>query len=379
MGEDTFITKLRWNLPWLVRYPFVRARALLEATAFEHKHIVITVADHFEPGWSSGGVLDHRTQMKRLDAYREMAREIGNSVSDADGTKFRHTNFYPAEQYHPDILDVLAEMQEEGLGEVEVHLHHGVDRPDTAENLERQLVEFRDTIAERHRCLSRWHAGGAPMYAFVHGNLALANSCGGKYCGVDDEMAILRDTGCYADFTLPSAPDRTQVAMINMIYEYGGDPKQAVPHAVGKRFSVNGTEPQLPLIFTGPLIFDLSRVRPRIEDGSLTAALGSGIGRLKRWASANITVEGRSDVIFIKLYCHGFFDHDQQACIGEDAKRLFGEMVEGAARTGKQTIHFASAREAFNMAVAISEGFTGDPHLYRDHHLQTIMSEGKGA
>ena len=70
---------------------------------------------------------------------------------------------------------------------------------------------------------------GDPMYAFVHGNLALANSAGGKYCGVDNEMAILRDTGCYADFTLPSAPDETQVAVINQIYEYGGDPDSGRP------------------------------------------------------------------------------------------------------------------------------------------------------
>ena len=39
------------------------------------------------------------------------------------------------------------------------------------------------------------------MYAFVHGNFALANSAGGRYCGVDEEMQILAETGCYADMT----------------------------------------------------------------------------------------------------------------------------------------------------------------------------------
>ena len=378
--ETTSVKKLITNLPWLVRYPFSRAMSLLGSTAFEHKHIIITVANHFEPGWSEGGVLDHKTQMSRLADYHKMARGIGDSVRDADGTKFGHTNFYPAEQYHPDILDVMAEMQSDGLGEVEVHLHHGVDAPDNAENLRNSLLDFRDTLAERHKCLSRWDGVGDPMYAFVHGNLALANSCDGKYCGVDNEMAVLRDTGCYADMTLPSAPDETQVTITNQLYEYTSDPNFAVPHRTGRRIEVNGKLPQLPLLFTGPLGFNWSKrisglPVPRIEDGSLTAALGSDISRFRQWSGANISVAGKPNWIFVKLYCHGFFDRDQSACIGEDAKRMFSEIVESTGKTGYSTVHFASAREAFNIAMAAVEGMSGNPHQYRDHHLLSIMDE----
>lgn len=63
-------------------------------------------------------------------------------------------------------------MQAEGLGDVEVHLHHGVEAPDTSANLRRVLVDFRDTLAERHNCLSRFEGAQMPMWAFVHGNLA---------------------------------------------------------------------------------------------------------------------------------------------------------------------------------------------------------------
>src|SRR4029450_7195951 len=106
-------------------------------------------------------------------------------------------------------------------GEVEVHLHHGVERPDTPDSLRRSLTEFRDILAQRHNCPSRLNGSGFPMYAFVHGNLALANSAGGQFCGVDSEMQILADTGCYADFTLPSAPGRTQVPRINAVSQCG--------------------------------------------------------------------------------------------------------------------------------------------------------------
>src|SRR5947209_3102848 len=116
VSDPTFANKLRWNLPWLVRYPLSRTLALLERTAFDRKHIIITVANHFEPGWSERGILDHKTQMSRLRDYHKLARQTGEAVRDADGTKFRHTNFYPAEQYHPDILEIMAEMQSEGFG-----------------------------------------------------------------------------------------------------------------------------------------------------------------------------------------------------------------------------------------------------------------------
>jgi len=46
---------------------------------------------------------------------------------------------------------MLASLQADGYGEVEVHFHHGVDRPDTAENTKRVLENFRDKLAEEHR------------------------------------------------------------------------------------------------------------------------------------------------------------------------------------------------------------------------------------
>lgn len=383
----SFLTKLSWNLPWLVRYPFSRAASFLEQTAFEKKHIIITVANHFEPGWSPNGVLDHKTQITRLKAYHKMARETGDVIRDVDGTKFRHTNFYPAEQYHPAILDLMAEMQAENLGEVEVHLHHGVNKPDTAENLRSTLVDFRDTLAEKHKCLSRIHDHETPMYAFVHGNLALANSCSGRFCGVDNEMEILRDTGCYADMTLPSAPDQSQVPVINQVYECGLPANEPKPHRRGNRVAVNGTsgkQTQLPLIFTGPLVFNWTRringlPVPRIDDGALTANQPLDAARFDRWRSANITVKGKSDWVFVKLYCHGFFDQDQSFCIGEEAKRFFGEIVEKFQKANSYKIHFATAREAFNIALAAIDGKGGDPNDHRDYRLRPIMQNNSNS
>ncbi len=380
--ETTFLAKLKWNLPWLVRYPFERASSFVGRTAFSKKHIIFTIADHFEPSWSENGLLDVDDQKRALEKYHKLARQTGEAVRDVDGTKFRHTNFYPAEQYDAELLAQMAQMQNEGLGEVEIHLHHGVDRPDTSENLRRQLEDFRDILVDEHRCLSRFEGEETARYAFVHGNLALANSCGGRFCGVDDEMQILAETGCYADMTLPSAPDQSQVAMINKVYESGGKLDQAVPHKRGKSVRVNGASPQLPLIFTGPLVFNWKRQIkgipvPRIDDGALVANQDNTLDRFRRWRNANITVKGQPDWVFIKLYCHGFFAYDQPDCIGENARRYFSEIVENGVKTDSYDVHFASAREATNMVFAAIDGKEGSPNKYRNYRLKAIMDVEK--
>lgn len=380
--EKNLLGKVRQNLPWLTKYPLDRISNLLGQTFFEKKHLIFTIANHFEPSWSEHGFLDLETQRRRLDEYYRIARRTGESLRDADGTKFRHTNFYPAEQYEKEILDTMAGMQAEDLGEVEIHLHHGIEKPDTSENLRKVLLEFRDTLAEEHQCLSRLDGAGEPKYAFVHGNLALDNSAHGKFCGVNNELEILAETGCYVDMTLPSAPDETQVPMINQIYECGLPLEHQRAHAKGKSLSVSGKKPQFPVIFAGPLMLYWGQRRsglpmPKIDDGALTSTHGMSLSRLNRWMNANITVKGRSDWVFIKLYCHGFFDHDQSYCIGEDARRLFSEIIEHGDKSGKYSVHFASAREAFNMVWAAIDGKKGNPNDFRNYRLQEIMNKSE--
>ena len=324
--------------------------------------------------------MDWSTQLARLDDWMRQARAIGRAVRDCDGTPFRHTYFYPAEQYHAPLLQKLAELQAEGLGEVEVHLHHGVDKPDSAANCRHVLERFRDVLAEEHRCLSRAHGVGPPMYAFIHGNFALANSDGGRCCGVDSEMQILAETGCYADFTLPAAPLRCQVARLNAIYQCGHPLDQPRPHRSGPNLRV-GVRPRLPVIFTGPLVFNWRRrlkglPLPRLDDGVLAKNYPIDLARLHRWRSSRISVRGRPEWVFIKLYCHGFFPFDQPMTIGDPIRRSLEDILEYGERSGEYKVHFATAREAFNIAMAAVDGCAGEPGLYRDYLLHPIMREG---
>lgn len=374
MYSDSITEKLRWSLPWLLRYPAWRAREWARRIKDSNTptHLIFLVANHFEPPIGPTG-------LPELEKWCKLARATGNAIRDEDGTPFRHTNFFPAEQYNPALLEMMAGLQDEGFGEVEVHLHHGVEQPDTAENTRRILLDFRDALAEEHRCLSRESTTSSPKYAFVHGNWALANSAGGKFCGVDSEMQILADTGCYADFTLPSAPDRSQVPRLNAIYRCGHPLTEARPHRSGPGLKV-GDRTTLPIVFTGPLVFDWTRrLRglpvPRIDDGALAQNYALSLERLHRWRNSHICIEGRPEWVFIKLYSHGFFEWDQDAMIGEQMKRFMSDAIEFGERTGQFRICFASAREAFNMVIAALEGQSGRPGEYRDYRLRQIMKE----
>lgn len=377
--SDSFVNttlrdKVKWSLPWLLRYPAWRANEFISRSQgiCGPSHLVFVVANHFEPGLGAPA-------LERLERWCELARSTGDAIRDHDGTPFRHTNFFPAEQYERPLLKMLSDLQADGYGEVEIHLHHGVDQPDNAENTRQQLEIFRDVLAEEHRCLSREHRDSQPKYGFVHGNWALANSAGGRFCGVDSEMQILADTGCYADFTLPSVPFQSQVPRINAIYQCGNSFAEARPHRSGRSISV-GDQLQLPIIFTGPLVFDWTRrVRglpiPRVEDGALAQNYPLSMERLDRWRGAGIGVKERPEWIFIKLYSHGFFDWDQDLMIGEQMKKFMSEVLETAERTGEFKVHFASAREAFNMVAAAVDGKEGPPGAYRDYKLRQIMHE----
>src|SRR5262252_1002711 len=159
-GPD-FLDKLRWSLPWLSRYPLWRAgefarRALRSIACDGRAHLILVVANHFEPSWDERmGKVGLATQLARVDEWCEQARATGEMTRDCDGTPFRHTYFYPAEQYHRPLVERLDELEADGLGEAEIHMHHGIVRTDALGNLRLAPEEFRDLLSEEHRRLSR--------------------------------------------------------------------------------------------------------------------------------------------------------------------------------------------------------------------------------
>jgi len=343
-------------------------------------HLIIALADHFEPSIvPENGLLraPYEQQERRLECWCREYPRLADAWRDSDGHPFVHTYFYPAEQYDRRLMQQLAEHCQAGWGEIEIHLHHGIPAPDTAENTCRQLLEFRDTLVSEHGCLSCLDGMGPPKYAFVHGNFALANSADGRFCGVDDEMQVLADTGCYADLTLPAASFHpAQIAKINSLYECALPLSQRVPHRRGRDLERGRSPGVFPLIVQGPLMLHFSPSRSwkvGIENGAITRRNPLSLSRLRLWKQAAISVRGRPDWLFIKLHCHSMDPTQQDAGVGAPMREFLRELVAGAEQRG-EILHFVSARELVNIILAACDGREGNPGRYRDYRLKRMRT-----
>jgi len=344
-------------------------------------HLILAVADHFEPSIDpeDGQKRVPRVeQERRLEWWRDEYPTVVDRWRDSEGRPFVHTYFYPAEQYDEGLLEILADHCHAGWGETEIHLHHGISEPDTPENTRRLLSDFRDHLGYRHRCLAVEEGSEQPRYCFVHGNFALANSAGGRYCGVDSEMNILAETGCYADFTLPTAPRHpSQTAKINSLYECALSIEERAPQRKGIDLRLGYVPRTLPLIIQGPLVTDLKRSfisrRLVIENGAITAPTPLSLHRLSLWKQAQVRVHGRPEWLFIKLHCHGMDPTQKDVVIGGAFRQFLEELVCGA-ESRNETLHFVTTREMTNIALAACAGKDGNPGEYRDYRFKLFKN-----
>jgi len=335
------------------------------------------MADHFEPAidpTDGRKRAPQSEQQRRVENWCYDYPKVATEWRDNEGRPFVHTFFYPAEQYNENLVSLLADHCHQGWGDIEIHLHHGIPDPDTAANTRRVLTEFRDRLAFHHGMLAAADDGTQPRYAFVHGNWALANSAGGRFCGVDSEIQILADTGCYADLTLPTAVlHPAQIGKVNSLYECTLPLDQAAPHREGRDLAVGRTPRTFPIIIQGPLLIDLTgtllRGKPAIEDAAIAGSSPMTLRRLALWKRAQIHVAGRPDWLFIKLHCHGMDPRQKEELLGGAFREFLKDLVEGAPQR-KETLHFVTAREMTNILLAACDGREGDPGDFRDYRFK---------
>lgn len=333
-----------------------RANAAVEKTEDGPVSVFIAVCDHFEP--ECDGVIGDAA-LDRVRRWHVEYPERFKRFQDCQGTVPQHTFFFPQEEYSPAYLDLLAELREAGYGDVDVHLHHDGD---TAASLKEKLESFRETLFHRHGLLRRDLATGEIVYGFIHGNWALCNSRpDGRWCGVPEEIKVLRETGCYADLTMPSAPSATQTRTINSIYYAFDRPGQARSHDTGLRATV-GTQPPGDglLMIQGPLVLDWQRrkwgIMPRIENADLHEGHPATWSRFQLWKRANVHVAGRPDWLFVKIHTHGCKDGNIDMLLGEPMQRFHEELSRRAKTDASFRYYYVTAWE---MAQLVHQAETG--------------------
>ena len=353
---------------WLPAYLRTRVRRPPSATPI---HVLFCIADHFEPDWNRA---TEEEQLRRVDRWARDYPCLARAHRDRDGRHPRWTFFYPAEAYQADVLERLAQLCRAGWGEAEVHLHHDGDTSASlSEKLERAKADF-----ARHGLLARERATTRVRFGFVHGNWALDNSgADGRWCGVNNELEILRDAGCYADFTLPSAPSPTQTRKINSLYYATDDPQRPKSHDTGRDVAVGGQANGDLLIVQGPLTLNWRRRKygllPRIENGELSATSPPSRQRADLWVQEAAAIRGKEDWRFVKVYTHGAKPANTEVLLGEPMDALFSYLESRYNDGTRYRLHYVTAREMYNIIKAAEHGETGEPGQYRDFELVSPM------
>jgi hypothetical protein len=325
-------------------------------------HILFAFCDHFEPLW--GGATKQQA-IERVARWESLYPEVTSAYRDADGFGPRHTFFFPGEQYHPDYIESLARLVSQGHGEVELHVHHDGD---TGDSLRAMILRYLDELAG-HGHLTR-DGNGRKRYAFIHGDWALANSRNGRHCGVDNELEVLWDTGCYADFTFPSVPNQGQPPIVNQIYWPVGDLSRRCAHDQGSRARVGEWLDDRILMIQGPS--GPSR-RPgliaRLENGDIQGHDGADPIRIRSWVKQHVHVAGRPEWLFVKVHTHGAPEKNAINLLSGGARTLHEELNANYNDGSRYALHYVSAREMYNIAAAAMDGKSGDPGAYRDYRL----------
>jgi hypothetical protein len=320
--------------------------------------------DHYEPLW---GDASNEVGEERVRAWVEGYPKLVNGFRDSDGRPPRHSFFFPGEQYRPEYLEALAKLARAGFGEVEVHLHHDGD---TADKLRSDLHGYLGAYAE-HGHLSR-DAQGRLRYGFIHGNWCLANARDdGRWCGVDAELPLLFQTGCYADFTFPSAPDECQPGIVNQIYWPSGDLTRPRAYEHGLRARVGRAFDDRILMIQGPLALArrAGRLAVRIESSAITARDPATPERIRTWVAQGVHVAGRPEWIFVKVHTHGAPETQAASLLGAGGRQLHEALTATYADGTRWKLHYVTAREMFNIARAAMDGKRGDPNELRDYVL----------
>ena len=333
-------------------------------------HVMFCFTDHYEPMWENPDNLD--VERYRVDRWFNDYPKLFGHIRDADGCLPKHTYFYPEEEYRKEHLDKVQSLCAQGFGEIEIHLHH---HDDTSENLRATLERFAKLLHEQHGSLVRHPETGKPAYGFIHGNWTLDNSHPqGLYCGVNDELIVLRETGCYADFTLPSAPSSAQTTTVNSIYYAKDDPNKPKSHDRGVEVEVGGKPSGDLMIIQGPLALNWQKKKmgfmPRIENGDVKSSMPPSDYRVDKWIEQHIHVKGRPEWVFVKIHTHGAQERNMDVLLGDPVVKMYEYLASRYNDGQNYVMHFVSSREMYNIVKAAEAGKSGNPNDFRDFVLE---------
>jgi hypothetical protein len=340
-------------LHWLPDYVSRRRRwARTRNETSGNVHVMLAFVDHYEPSRSDG-----EKGIEAVSEWCQSYESICRNFTDSDGVFPQHSWFYRYDYPEFRCINILSEYCYRGFGEVEFHLHHGNSTEEWFERTIRDGKKWFQTAGAMYG----QGVDSAQKFAYIAGNWALDNGQGrDEVSGVNNEIAVLARNDCYADFTFPAFGERAQPRMVNNIYSTMATPI-AKSYEDGVDLEVHATAVGDLVLFQGPVYID-------VEDGYFEYASFEKFTpyfskRREYWLEAGVHVDGRPEWIFIKLHTHGM--QSKATVLGDGFVRLLEDVVD--LQNDGMGVHFVSAREAYNIAMAAKDGKEGDPNMYRDY------------
>lgn len=338
---------LKYWLPYYIKQKLLPAERV---NIDRPVHLFVCVADHFEP--FNGGV-GYNTALSRMDAWVKRYPAFADQHKDSDGTPLQHTWFYPPHLDHA-MLPYLVDLCLAGYGNIEMHLHHNHMEPfpDTSETLKCKILKCIDDYG-KYGIFTQ--PEGDRRFAFIHGDWSLDNSGGKDLCGVNDELTILRECGCYADFTFPCL-NESQPAMVNKIYYAKDDPQSPKSYNFGRRIKVGRPQDNDELMMIQGVLglrYDAQkRHKFAVEYSDLSHGCNITINRVNYWLKNSLCLEGSPNFRFVKLHTHGAPEYNWEANWGGETHNSLSYLQHYCDKNNIR-LHYVTARQMFNVIKSI--------------------------
>ena len=192
---------------------------------------------------------------------------------------------------------------------------------------------------------------------------------------MNNEIQILKECGCYADFTFPAYLEQSQPRYVNNIFYATDDPHKPKSHHTGQQSKVGIDSDKYDLMLVqGPMLLNWKRRKlgffPNIEDGNIHKGNVFDKSKINLWIKAGIHVQGKEDWIFVKIFTHGAPEKNYETVLGSDAERLFDYLTQKYNDGQNYILHFVTSREMYNIIKAAENNEQGNPNQFRDYLIK---------
>ncbi len=313
-----------------------------------------------EPSIDSVGIRDI------LKALASLAAEH----IDSDGREFQLTFACPGRNPDSTTLHMLTEYCRRGLGEVEYLIPWDYSSEESMrEELEQGLRRFNSR---------GWMntVGSEVRFAVVRER----NSGEREEADLRRQASVLSDLGCYADMSFPgvrSSRPQSRVNTMFMVSSADNEPYNESDELRAGRLGKGGL-----LVIEGPFLIDWTdwrlTLRPYVEDGHLSPEAPPDPGRVDSWIRANVHVIGQPNWIFVKLTIDGLSNATSARSLRHSLDRSLMYLEEVCNDDEMYRLHYVTAREMYNVAMAAQALKNGNAGLFRDYLIEPYEATQRG-